>query len=132
MHCVKRTILAALTIVALSCDMPQQPKPAEGVDSAPAQGKAQIPAFSGSAVEDGQWLITQKDYANTRYSGLRQINTSNVDQLKALSTFSTGMVAGMSGVQIGPGATQLTRMPRSPSIWDRPPVKFWIAALVAA
>ena len=94
MHCDKRTILAVLTILVLSCDMPQQPKPAAGVESAPAQGKAQIPAFSAAAVEDGQWLIAQKDYANTRYSGLRQINTSNIDQLKALSTFSTGLVAG--------------------------------------
>jgi PQQ-dependent dehydrogenase (methanol/ethanol family) len=94
MHCDKRAILAVITILALSCDMPQQPKPAEGVDAAPAAGKAQIPAFSAAAVEDGQWLIAQKDYANTRYSGLRQINTSNIDQLKALSTFSTGMVAG--------------------------------------
>jgi hypothetical protein len=29
------------------------------------------------------------------------------------STFSSGMVAGMSGVQIGPGATELTRIPFS-------------------
>src|SRR4051794_14803681 len=42
------------------------------------------------------------------------------------------MLAGMSGVQIGPGATQFTRMPFFPSIWASPPVKFWIAALVAA
>src|SRR5215212_7487278 len=42
------------------------------------------------------------------------------------------MVAGMSGVQMGPGATQLTRIPLGPSIWASPPVKFWMAALVAA
>ena len=49
-----------------------------------------------------------------------------------LAAFSAAIVEGMSGVQIGPGATQLTRMPRWPSIWDSPPVKFWIAAFVAA
>ena len=47
-------------------------------------------------------------------------------------TFSSGMVAGISGVQIGPGATQFARMPFLPSIWLSPPVKFWIAALVIA
>ncbi|HUR83599.1 MAG TPA: methanol/ethanol family PQQ-dependent dehydrogenase [Thermoanaerobaculia bacterium] len=94
MHCDKRAILAALTFLAFSCDMPQQPHPAAGIAKAPAYGKAQIPAFSAAAVEDGQWLIAQKDYANTRYSGLRQINLSNIDQVKVLTTFSTGMVAG--------------------------------------
>ena len=42
------------------------------------------------------------------------------------------MVAGMSGVQIGPGATLLTRMPFSPSSWARLATKLAIAALVAA
>ena len=42
------------------------------------------------------------------------------------------MVAGISGVQIGPGATELTRMPFSPSSWARLAEKLAIAALVAA
>jgi hypothetical protein len=41
------------------------------------------------------------------------------------------MVAGMSGVQIGPGATQFTRMPRSATSCPRLVVKLAIAALVA-
>src|SRR3954469_14658643 len=48
------------------------------------------------------------------------------------STFSGGMVAGISGVQIGPGATLLTRIPRLPSSWARLAVKFAMAAFVAA
>ena len=42
------------------------------------------------------------------------------------------MVAGISGVQIGPGATLLTRMPRSPSSCARLAAKLAMAALVAA
>jgi hypothetical protein len=42
------------------------------------------------------------------------------------------MVAGIKGVQIGPGATLLTRMPFSPTIWAKLAQKFAIAALVAA
>ena len=47
-------------------------------------------------------------------------------------TFSSGKVAGISGVQIGPGATLFTRIPRSPSIPARLAAKFAIAAFVAA
>jgi hypothetical protein len=49
-----------------------------------------------------------------------------------LATFSSGMVAGISGVQIGPGATLFTRMPFSPNSWARLAEKLAIAALVAA
>lgn len=38
----------------------------------------------------------------------------------------------MSGVQIGPGATEFTRMPYSASIWPSPLVKFTMAPLVVA
>jgi hypothetical protein len=42
------------------------------------------------------------------------------------------MVDGMSGVQIGPGATAFTLSPFSARIWATPPVKFWIAPFVVA
>jgi hypothetical protein len=43
-----------------------------------------------------------------------------------------GIVEGISGVQIGPGATLLTRIPRSPRSCARLAEKFAIAAFVAA
>jgi hypothetical protein len=46
------------------------------------------------------------------------------------ATLSSGMVAGMSGVQIGPGATALTRMPCLISCWERLRVKATMAPLV--
>src|SRR5688572_25193239 len=49
-----------------------------------------------------------------------------------LPTFSGGMVAGMSGVQIGPGATLFTRMPFSASICASEALKLAIPALVIA
>ncbi len=42
------------------------------------------------------------------------------------------MVAGISGVQTGPGATALTRMPSEATIWARPWVNVTIAPLVMA
>ena len=47
-------------------------------------------------------------------------------------TFSGGIVDGISGVQIGPGATLLARIPLSPTISARLAEKFAIAAFVAA
>jgi hypothetical protein len=40
------------------------------------------------------------------------------------------MVEGISGVHVEPGATALTRMPRSASSFARPSVKLMMAALV--
>ena len=42
------------------------------------------------------------------------------------------IVDGMSGVQIGPGATAFARIPFSARSWAKPAVKFWIAPLVVA
>jgi PQQ-dependent dehydrogenase (methanol/ethanol family) len=81
-------------VLAAGCDMPPKESQAPDAASASAQGKAMLPAFSTVNDEDGQWLMAQKDYANTRFSGLREINLSNVDKLKAATTFSTGFVNG--------------------------------------
>jgi PQQ-dependent dehydrogenase (methanol/ethanol family) len=89
------SILSAfLIILTLSCGRGTPAKQAPGAVKVVGVGKAVLPAFTTAANEDGQWLQAQKDYANTRFSGLRDINLSNIDQLKAVTTFSTGFVAG--------------------------------------
>src|SRR6266496_5118761 len=52
--------------------------------------------------------------------------------LPKFSTLSSGIVDGMSGVQIGPGATLFTRMPFPPKSCARLAAKFAMAAFVAA
>ena len=49
-----------------------------------------------------------------------------------LSTFSAGIVDGMRGVQIGPGATLLNLMPRSPRSCAAAAAKLAMAALVTS
>src|SRR3954454_4718309 len=49
-----------------------------------------------------------------------------------LFTFSSGMVEGINGVQIGPGATLFTRMPFGPNSCARLAQKLATAAFVAA
>lgn len=44
--------------------------------------------------DDGQWMAAAKNIANTRYSTLDQINTTNVSNLKLAFTFSTGATRG--------------------------------------
>lgn len=44
--------------------------------------------------DDAQWVMPAKNYANTRYSGLNQINTGNVKGLQPAWTFSTGLLRG--------------------------------------
>ena len=54
------------------------------------------------------------------------------DLLAEMLHFLGGIVDGIDGVQIGPGATQFTRIPFPASNWAKPPVKFWMAPLLAA
>src|SRR5579871_5333438 len=44
-----------------------------------------------------QWVMPAGDYANTRYSKLNQINSSNVGKLQVAWTFSTGVLRGHEG-----------------------------------
>lgn len=57
-------------------------------------------ATSQQQAEDGQWSMPAKDYASTRYSGLDQINTENVKNLKLAWTFSTGVLRGHEAAPI--------------------------------
>jgi lanthanide-dependent methanol dehydrogenase len=51
-------------------------------------------------VDDGEWPLASKDFANTRYSGLEQINTETVRNLKSAWTFSTGVNRGHEAAPI--------------------------------
>jgi PQQ-dependent dehydrogenase (methanol/ethanol family) len=52
------------------------------------------------AADDGNWPMAARDHANTRYSGLNQITTANVKDLKPAFTFSTGVLRGHEGAPI--------------------------------
>ncbi|MBS1815922.1 MAG: PQQ-dependent dehydrogenase, methanol/ethanol family [Acidobacteria bacterium] len=67
----------------------------------PASAGGQIRAYTGQMEsDDGHWLRATKDYANTRYSSLNQINTGNVSQLHVAWTFSTGVPHGQEAAPI--------------------------------
>lgn len=66
---------------------------------------------SVTVVEDGQWTMAPKDYANLRYSGLDQINTSNVVNLKVQWAFSTGVNRGQEAAPLVVGDTMYVVTP---------------------
>ena len=56
-------------------------------------------------VPDGQWIHPAGDYANTRYSPLSKINTSNVQNLHMVSSYAVGIPHGFEGQPLVVGDT---------------------------
>lgn len=61
--------------------------------------------------DDGQWTMATKDYANRRFSGLDEINTSNAKDLKLAWTFSTGVFRGQEAAPLVVGDTMYVVTP---------------------
>src|SRR4051812_17619084 len=53
-----------------------------------------VAARAGSPADDGQWTMPAKDYENTRFSGLDQLTSSNVKNLRLVWTQTTGVKRG--------------------------------------
>lgn len=61
--------------------------------------------------DDAQWVMPAKNYASTRFSGLDQINTENVKDLRIAWTFSTGQTAGHEAAPLVVGQTMYVVTP---------------------
>ena len=62
-------------------------------------------------IAGSDWPMAAKDYANTRYSELDQINTENVKDLKLAWTFDTGVHRGQEAAPIVVGDTMYVVTP---------------------
>jgi len=58
-----------------------------------------------------EWVMPAGDYANTRYSKLKQINAQNVGKLQVAWTFSTGVLRGHEGGPLIIGNTMYVHTP---------------------
>src|SRR5438067_9672626 len=56
--------------------------------------------LNAASQDDRQWVMAPKNYANTRFSGLDQINASNVGQLQVAWTFSVGKDRGQEAAPL--------------------------------
>jgi len=90
-------LLIFTTATAAACHR-RSPPPGEY----PASGPAPNPLASAVSAtqDDGQWVMAAKDYANTRYSGLQEITTANVRNLRPAFTFSTGVLRGQEAAPL--------------------------------
>src|SRR3954465_5316180 len=67
---------------------------------------ADIPPFRNTEqTEDGQWLTPAKDFANTRFSGLKEITPQNVSKLQMAWSFSTRISRGHEAAPLVVGST---------------------------
>jgi PQQ-dependent dehydrogenase (methanol/ethanol family) len=75
---------------------------------------------SAAAEDDGQWTMPAKDYANTRFSKLAQINTGNVKDLRLVWTQKTGVEKGHEAAPLVVGDTMyvVTPYPNFLHAWD--------------
>jgi lanthanide-dependent methanol dehydrogenase len=68
-----------------------------------AAGSARI--ATSSAVASAEWTMPAGDYANSRYSTLDEITSTNANRLRAAWTFSTGVLRGHEGQPLVIGNT---------------------------
>ena len=84
--------------------------PVLAADAAPAN-KSSSGSFTGATANlapgdaPGQWTRQARDYSNTRYSPLAQINQKNVGRLRVAWTFSDGQMYGHEGAPLVVGDT---------------------------
>ena len=79
-----------------------KPLPGPAADATATTVKPRAPAFADAGPE---WVTPGKNPAHTRYSALNQINADNVGNMRAVSTFSTGLSAGHEAAPVVVGST---------------------------
>ena len=62
--------------------------------------RAQAEDLNSLSQDDKQWVMAAKNYANTRYSGLNQINSGNAANLQVAWTFSLGSDRGQEAAPL--------------------------------
>jgi glucose dehydrogenase len=82
-----------------------------------AQHNGARPAPAASPAEDGQWTMPSKNYASTRYSGLNEVNRSNVARLKLAFTFDTHNRKGQEAAPLVVGSMMYITTPYPNHIW---------------
>src|SRR5687767_1506667 len=96
-------VVSLALLLTIACSTAPAPAPESAAPAASASASA--PAA------DKEWTMPNKNLSATRYSGLTEINTENVKNLKAAWTFSTGVLRGHEGEPIVVGSTMYLATP---------------------
>ncbi|HET6232938.1 MAG TPA: methanol/ethanol family PQQ-dependent dehydrogenase [Longimicrobiaceae bacterium] len=89
---------AALALALGACGAPK-PEQTHG-DSQPPKPSGPVASNGMAVADDGTWTMPSKDFQGTRFSGLDQINTQNVKNLRVAWTFSTGVTRGQEAAPL--------------------------------
>jgi PQQ-dependent dehydrogenase (methanol/ethanol family) len=95
--------------VALAGDTAPGGQPASAAAAAPTSWSLPNGAVHGQP--DGDWQMPGRDFSGSRYSPLAEINTSNVKNLKVVTTMSTGVLHGHEGQPLVVGSTMYVVTP---------------------
>ena len=97
--------VAAGSVLVVSCKGDQEkddPRVALAARSGPATARGDT---TTKFADDGQWVRPAKDFQGTRFSGLTEINNTNVQNLHVFGTFSLGTTRGVEAAPIVAGTT---------------------------
>jgi len=98
-----KAVIATAALALLACPSAARAQDAPGTTT---NVPGALPGISiVSPLANGQWTMPAGDYANTRYSPLNQINTSNVQNLHIAATQATGIPHGHEGGPLVVGKT---------------------------
>jgi len=94
--CTALTVASLGIVLAASCS---RAKESGAAGPAPRGGPAGTPPTTTlvADVSSGEWRMAAGDYGSLRYSTLDAINTTNVQNLHAITTLSTGIPRGHEG-----------------------------------
>jgi PQQ-dependent dehydrogenase (methanol/ethanol family) len=99
-------LAAALLVAACEGNTSKEDRGGTTPGSAPVAGERQSrPVGPGETPAEGEWTMAMKDYANTRYSALADVNAANARDLKLAWTFSDGNNHGHEGAPLVVGST---------------------------
>jgi PQQ-dependent dehydrogenase (methanol/ethanol family) len=93
--------------VVIGCNRQAEQPAATGAPVVPGTRIATTPSNDNA----GEWTMPARDYANSRYSTLSQINSGNAQNLRVAWTFSTGVLRGHEGQPLVVGNTMFLVTP---------------------
>jgi PQQ-dependent dehydrogenase (methanol/ethanol family) len=97
--------IAACALLLVACHKTPTHTAATIVSTAPLAGATGATANFAPNDPPGDWRRQGRDYANTRYSPLAQVNTANVTRLKMAWSFSDGIPYGHEAAPLVVGDT---------------------------
>jgi len=97
--------VAAGSLLVVSCKGDKEKDDSRVAQAAPVGPNTARGDTTTRFADDGQWVRPAKDFQGTRFSGLTEINNTNVQNLHVFGTFSLGTTRGVEAAPIVAGTT---------------------------